>query len=76
MALPRSTSRQDLIRTFRNLGFEGPRTAGRGRHRGFMVRGTQKVKLPNPHRGDINVSLLSLILRNAGISHDEWSTAS
>lgn len=53
------------------MGFEGPRH-GSGRHPTFMVRGTLKVRLPNPHRGDIDVSLLRRILRDAGIL-DEYS---
>jgi predicted RNase H-like HicB family nuclease len=30
------------------------------------------VIVPNPHRGDIGRNLLSRILRQAGISRDEW----
>lgn len=69
--LPRSTKRRDLIRRLWDMGFEGPRH-GSGRHPTFMVRGTLKVRLPNPHRGDIDVSLLRRILRDAGIL-DEYS---
>jgi hypothetical protein len=39
-----------------------------------MMRGTRKVRLPNPHkRGDIHISLLSKILKQAGIEDDEWN---
>ena len=64
-------SRRDLIDGFRKLGFTGPLT-GTGRHPEYMVRGVQKIKMPNPHRGDIGIGLLSRILRQAGISRDEW----
>ena len=37
-----------------------------------MVRGTARVSVPNPHRGDISVNLLARILRQAGISREEW----
>ena len=56
------------------MGFDGPRP-GTGNHPDFMVRDTLKVKPPNPHRSDIDVSLLKRILRNAGISVDEWDQA-
>jgi predicted RNA binding protein YcfA (HicA-like mRNA interferase family) len=69
MALPRSSSRRDVIRRFRELGFDGPVTGGR---HAFMVKGTLKVRIPNPHQGDIGVSLLSEILRQAGITDTEW----
>jgi len=37
-----------------------------------MAKGTLKVRIPNPHRKDISASLVSEILRQAGISMDEW----
>jgi len=41
-----------------------------------MVRGSLKVRVPNPHGTDeIHVSLLSKILEQAGISQDDWTSA-
>jgi hypothetical protein len=37
-----------------------------------MVRGDNTIRIPNPHRGDIGRELLADILRQAGISRDEW----
>ncbi|MEK6755560.1 MAG: type II toxin-antitoxin system HicA family toxin [Bacteroidota bacterium] len=65
-----STSRRELISKFRSLGFEGP-FAG-GKHH-FMKKGTLKVRIPNPHRSDIDASLLKRILRQAEISQEEWN---
>lgn len=62
-------SRSDLIRRLRQLGFEGP-FAG-GRHQ-YMLRGDRTLVLPNPHQPDVGVGLLSRVLRQAGISRDEW----
>ncbi len=61
--------RTDLIRYLRRLGFEGPFPGGRHQ---YMIRGTQKVTLPNPHQRDIDRNLLSRILQQAGISRDDW----
>jgi predicted RNA binding protein YcfA (HicA-like mRNA interferase family) len=72
MALPSSTSRGDLIRKFHSLGWEGPFP---GRKHQFMRRETPKVRIPNPPRKDVNVSLLAEILRQAGISHEAWNDA-
>jgi hypothetical protein len=38
-----------------------------------MRRGTLKLRVPNPHVGGISPSLLKEILRQAGISEDEWN---
>lgn len=65
-------SRANLIRGLRTLGFEGPYPAGR---HAFMVRSGLRVTIPNPHRGDIGIELLARILRQAGVSREEWEEA-
>ena len=68
-----SITRRELIRKFRKLGFSGP--ASGGRHQ-FMILGALKVRIPNPHRGgSIDGSLVSEILRQAGITVREWTGA-
>lgn len=64
-------SRTRMIRGLRALGFEGPLPGGRHE---FMIRTGQRVVIPNPHRGDIAVDLLARILRQAGISREEWES--
>lgn len=62
-------SRRELVQRLRELGFEGPFTGGRHE---FMVRGSVRLILPNPHRQEISADLLSRILRQAGIEREEW----
>ena len=62
-------SRRELVQRLRELGFEGPFTGGRHE---FMVRGSLRLILPNPHRQAIGADLLSRILRQAGIGREEW----
>ena len=62
--------RRGLIRNLRKLGFEGPYTGGRHE---YMVKGTLKLFIPNPHRGEISRDLLAKILRQAEIDRDEWA---
>lgn len=62
-------SRKDLIRKFRALGYSGPFSGGKHQ---FMIKGGQKIRIPNPHVGDISVSLVKEILRQASISFEEW----
>ena len=60
--------RRDLIAYLRELGFDGPFS---GKRHQFMLKETLRVRMPNPHRGDISKGLLSIVLSEAGISRDE-----
>jgi predicted RNA binding protein YcfA (HicA-like mRNA interferase family) len=62
-------SRGDLIRGLRASGFDGPYAGGR---HSFMLKGQTRVTIPNPHHGDIGRELLKRVLRQAGISREEW----
>jgi predicted RNA binding protein YcfA (HicA-like mRNA interferase family) len=64
-----SISRHDLISALRNAGFEGPYSGGKHQ---FMVRDSLRVRIPNPHQGDISQNLLARILKQAGIDREEW----
>lgn len=65
-------SRRELIQRLRRLGFEGPFTGGRHE---FMVRREIRLVIPNPHRQEISTDLLVRILRQAGVSREEWLAA-
>jgi len=40
-----------------------------------MIKGDLRLTIPNPHRQDIGVDLLTRILRQGGIQRDEWNEA-
>ena len=63
--------RRELVACLRRLGYSGP-FAG-GRHE-FMRRGNVSVTIQNPHKSDIGPSLLAKVLRQAGITRDEWES--
>ena len=68
------TTRVVLIRQLRKLGWEGPKTS---KGHDYMVKGRRKVHIPNRHqRKDIGVPLLREILKQAGVSREEWLNAS
>lgn len=69
--MPRLTpvSWSELVRRLRGLGFEGPYAGGRHPQ---MRRDDVTVIIPNPHEGDIGVGLLRRLLRQAGVSREEW----
>jgi hypothetical protein len=61
--------RRRLIRALRDAGFDGPFP---GAKHEVMRRADVRVPIPNPHRGDISRRLLAAILKEAGISREEW----
>ncbi|MSO20146.1 MAG: type II toxin-antitoxin system HicA family toxin [Acidobacteria bacterium] len=70
--MPKSISWRKLVQKFQRLGFDGPYA---GRRHPFMVKGTQRVRIPNPRQGDISKALVAEILRQAGISSEDWDEA-
>lgn len=65
------TSRRELIRRLKLLGFSGPYSGGRHE---FMLRRERRLTLPNPHRTEISTDLLARILRQAGVTRQEWDS--
>jgi predicted RNA binding protein YcfA (HicA-like mRNA interferase family) len=61
--------RSELIRCLRLLGFTGPYAGGKHQ---FMLRAENTLTLPNPHQTDIGRELLARILRQGGISRENW----
>ena len=61
--------RDDLIYYLRKLDFAGPL---KGRKHRVMKKGRVQVTIPNPHVGDISAGLVRRILRDSGISREEW----
>ena len=70
--MPKNISWRKLVQKFRRLGFDGPHSGGRHL---FMAKGELKVRIPNPHRGDISKHLVAEILKQAGISNEDWGSA-
>lgn len=63
------TKRRDLVAALKRLGFSGPFSGGKHQ---FMVRGEAVLTIPNPHRDDIGVGLLAVVLRQGGVTKREW----
>ncbi len=68
----RSVSPKELIAKLRILGFGGPYAGGKHL---FMTKDDLQLTIPNPHRSDISVALLARLLKQAGISKEEWGKA-
>lgn len=54
------TTRTELIRCLRQLGFQGPYSGGKHQ---FMVKEHLRVRIPNPHRGDIASGAIGQVLQ-------------
>ena len=67
--MPKPIKRSELISRLRRLGWDGPYQ--KGKHP-FMIKTGLRLTIPNPHRGDIDWSLTSRILKEANISREEW----
>jgi len=60
---------QDLIKRLNRLGFDGPYHGGK---HPYMIKGDLVLTVPNPHRKEIGVPLLSKILKQAQVSKEAW----
>ena len=70
--MPKNIAWRKLVQKFRRLGFDGPYSGGRHL---FMAKDGLKVRIPNPHRGDISKHLIAEILRQVDIAHEDWDAA-
>jgi predicted RNA binding protein YcfA (HicA-like mRNA interferase family) len=61
--------RSDLIKYLRKCGFDGPYSGGK---HPFMIKRNLTLTVPNPHEKDIGREFLSRILRQAGVSKEDW----
>ncbi len=62
-------NRRDLIQYLQQLGFSGPYSGGKHQ---FMLKGSGRLYIPNPHQGDVGKELLLRLLRQASIDPADW----
>ena len=72
MASLNPVSRRELVRKMKSFGFEGPFPGGKHE---WMRRDRLRITIPNPHAGEIDPGLIRRILRQAGITVDQWLRA-
>ena len=60
---------QELIHKLKTFGYDGPFQGGK---HPYMIKGDLVLTIPNPHRTEISPDLLVRVLRQAGISREEW----
>jgi len=63
-------SRRELIKRLASFGFTGPYPGKKHFH---MVKDGIFVMIPNPHHGEkISVKLQLIVMKEAGISREDW----
>ncbi|MDJ0658474.1 MAG: type II toxin-antitoxin system HicA family toxin [Crocosphaera sp.] len=60
---------RELVFYLKKAGFEGPFPGGKHQ---YMVKDNLKLTIPNPHQGDVSISLLTRVLKRAKINKDDW----
>ena len=58
-----------FVQRLHRLGFEGPDQTGK---HPYMVKGDLVLTIPNSHKKEIGVDLLSRILKRGEITKNEW----
>ncbi len=64
--------RRELISYLQKFGFDGPYSGGRHQ---FMQKDNLTLTIPNPHQNDIDRFFLLKILKQAGISREDWENS-
>ena len=63
-------ARREIIQKLRALGFDGPYSGG---NHEYVVKGSLKVRVPNPHSGQsVSVGLIKKIIKQAGTTPEDW----
>lgn len=62
---------KDLIYYLKQLSFSDPISGGNHQ---YMQKGTLRLRIPNPHQGEISKELLSRLLKQANVSREEWES--
>lgn len=62
-------SRHELVKKLKRLGFEGPYPGGR---HAYMKKGSFRLIIPNPHGGQLDSVFIKEMLKQAGITEEEW----
>ena len=66
-----SISRHELIKKLRKFGFEGPFSGSKHQ---FMKKGSLKLRIPNPHKSEIDKAILTEIIKQTLINKNDWES--
>ena len=62
--------RRLLVKKLNRFGFEGPFSGGKHE---YMVKSGHRIFIPNPHKGEIGVVLLKLIIKELRVTSQEFN---
>ena len=70
--MPKPLSRREFVRKLRQLGFNGPWS---GKRHEYMERNKVIALLPNPHGKDFSVGFIKEMLKQIGLTNEEFDAA-
>jgi predicted RNA binding protein YcfA (HicA-like mRNA interferase family) len=68
--MPKPIKRRELIRRLRLAGLNAPEAGGS--HEVMRLPDGRKIAIPNPHKGDLDWSLVGKLIRRLGITPERW----
>lgn len=60
---------RELVKKLKFFGFDGPYQSGK---HPYMIKDDLTLTIPNPYEREVSVDLLDRILKQAGISKNDW----
>ena len=69
MARLNPVSLAELVKKLKKFGFYGPYSGGKHL---YMIKDDIRLTIPNPHKKEIGIDLLTRLLKQAGIEKEKW----
>ena len=69
MARLNPVSSAELVKKLKKFGFDGPYSGGKHL---YMIKDDIRLTIPNPHKKEIGIDLLTRLLKQAGIEKEKW----
>ena len=59
----------EFVKRLKKYGFDGPYSGG---NHLYMISNNLRLTIPNPHKKEIGIDLLTRLLKQAGIEKGKW----
>ena len=59
----------EFVKRLKKYGFDGPYSGGKHL---YMIKNNLRLTIPNPHKKEIGIDLLTRLLKQAGIEKGKW----
>ncbi len=59
----------EFVKRLKKFGFDGPYSGGKHL---YMIKNNLRLTIPNPHKKEIGIDLLTRLIKQAGIEKEKW----